>query len=734
MSIQNMNIVTRLGLGFGTVIVLVVALGGFSLSTMGTLAKLTENLHEHPMAVTNAAIEARGNIIGMRMEVVSAALAGTPEAVDQSKQRIDELEAGTYTDFTIMLDRFLGDKALIQKALQSFKAWKPFRDQALALIREGKRDEALQVIHGAGGQQAEAARNDIKGVIAFAVAKGDAFYKNAIVQRDQAIQVTYVILAVAIVLALAIALLITRSITRPVATLRQAMVRLAQGDHQIEVPFTGLSNEIGAMAATVQVFKDTGIEKLHMDAAEKRRVEEERRTVEAQRERERGIGEEIAALIAAVGVGDLSRRVDLAGKDGFYRTMSEGVNRLTDTVEAVITDLTVVAEGLAEGDLTKRITKDYQGAFQKLTTDFNTTSNRLAGIVEQITLATDAISAAASEVSAGGADLSERTEQQASSLEETAASMEQLGATVRISAENGQRANKMVGEARHAAEEGGVVAGSAIDAMKLIAEASRKITEIIGVIDEIAFQTNLLALNAAVEAARAGDAGKGFAVVAQEVRVLAHRSAQASKEIKTLILNSDNQVQNGVELVKKAGDSLAGIANGVQQVAALIGEMASASTEQATALAEINAAVSSMDEMTQKNAALVEETSAAANAMASQAADLRKRMAFFKAEEAAPVAAAVGSGRPPATRPSPSRPPVAPARSAPPPHSAAGQGGVGRRPTAKAPTSANPPSSAKPPQPAGRAERVAAGAAAKARSAGTLRHVHDASDKEWQEF
>ncbi len=630
MSIQNMNIVTRLGLGFGTVIVLVVALGGFSLSTMGTLAKLTENLHEHPMAVTNAAIEARGNIIGMRMEVVSAALAGTPEAVDQSKQRIDELEAGTYTDFTIMLDRFLGDKALIQKALQSFKAWKPFRDQALALIREGKRDEALQVIHGAGGQQAEAARNDIKGVIAFAVAKGDAFYKNAIVQRDQAIQVTYVILAVAIVLALAIALLITRSITRPVATLRQAMVRLAQGDHQIEVPFTGLSNEIGAMAATVQVFKDTGIEKLHMDAAEKRRVEEERRTVEAQRERERGIGEEIAALIAAVGVGDLSRRVDLAGKDGFYRTMSEGINRLTDTVQGAITDIARVLGALAEGDLNQRITKDYQGAFEQLKTDVNATSAKLGEIVGQISDATEAISQASAEVSAGSADLAERTEQQASSLEETAASMEELGATVRSSADSAQRANKMAGEARGAAQQGGVVAESAIDAMKKIADASKKITEIIGVIDEIAFQTNLLALNAAVEAARAGDAGKGFAVVAQEVRVLAQRSAQASKDIKTLITNSDNQVRDGVELVKKAGDSLNGIAGSVQQVAALISEIAGASQEQATALDEINSAVTAMDEMTQKNAALVEETTAAAQSMAGQASDLRHQVAFFK--------------------------------------------------------------------------------------------------------
>ncbi|MEI7609173.1 MAG: methyl-accepting chemotaxis protein [Rhodospirillaceae bacterium] len=188
----------------------------------------------------------------------------------------------------------------------------------------------------------------------------------------------------------------------------------------------------------------------------------------------------------------------------------------------------------------------------------------------------------------------------------------------------------MVRDARAAAEQGGTVAASAIEAMKEISSASRRITDIIGVIDEIAFQTNLLALNAAVEAARAGDAGKGFAVVAQEVRVLAQRSAQASKEIKTLILNSDNQVQNGVELVKKAGGSLSGIVDGVQRVANLIGEIASGSKEQASALDEINTAVAAMDEMTQKNAALVEETTAAAQSMAGQAADLATLVAFFK--------------------------------------------------------------------------------------------------------
>jgi methyl-accepting chemotaxis protein len=438
--------------------------------------------------------------------------------------------------------------------------------------------------------------------------------------------------------------IVARSITTPVLAMTEAMAHLAGGNLAAEIPARTNRDEIGEMAKAVQVFKDNAIEKKRMDAAEQERLEAERRSAEAQRQREQEIGREIATLIDSVSRGDLSTRIDLSGKDGFYRTMSEGINRLTDTVQAVISDLASVLESLAGGDLTRRIVKDYQGEFEKLKADVNATSAKLAEIVGEISNATDAISAAATQVSAGSADLAERTEQQASSLEETAASMEELGATVRTSADNARRADGMAGSARNAAEQGGAVATSAIEAMKRIAEASRKITDIIGVIDEIAFQTNLLALNAAVEAARAGDAGKGFAVVAQEVRVLAQRSAQASKEIKVLILDSDAQVQNGVDMVKKAGDSLGGIVGSVQQVAGLIGEIAAGSSEQATALDEINASVAAMDEMTQKNAALVEETTAAAQSMAGQAGDLRQLVGFFRLEQSSHHGAAARHG------------------------------------------------------------------------------------------
>ncbi|HYD65411.1 methyl-accepting chemotaxis protein [Azospirillum sp.] len=454
----------------------------------------------------------------------------------------------------------------------------------------------------------------------------------------------------AVLLGFVLAWIVARSIVRPVTDMTGAMTKLAAGDLAVAVPALSNRDEIGAMAKAVQVFKDNAIAKQRMDEAERERLEAERRAEEAQRAREAAIGQEIATLIDGISKGDLSRRIDLAGKDGFYKTMSEGINRLTDTVEGVIADLAEVMGALAGGDLNKRLTRDYQGAFQRLKGDVNATSEKLAEIVGNITRATETIASAASEVSLGSSDLADRTEQQASSLEETAASMEELGATVRSNADNAQRANRMATDAQKAAENGGAVAESAIGAMKRIEDASRKITDIIGVIDEIAFQTNLLALNAAVEAARAGDAGRGFAVVAQEVRQLAQRSAQASKEIKSLIMDSDGQVKEGVDLVEKAGDALGGIVQSVREVASLISEMAAASGEQASALDEINATVAQMDEMTQKNAALVEETTAAAQAMSGQADELRSLVGFFRLDGAAarPAAQPAAAYRAPA--------------------------------------------------------------------------------------
>jgi len=344
------------------------------------------------------------------------------------------------------------------------------------------------------------------------------------------------------------------------------------------------------------------------------------------------VEKEIAAMVDSAVRGDLSQRIRVEGKTGFFRTVSEGINRLSATVSEVADDLATMMGALAMGDLSRRMDKDYSGIFQRLKEDFNSTADRLSDIVGRIVVSTGSISDAAREIAAGSQDLSERTEQQASSLEETAASMEQLAATVRDTAENGRQVGAAADQAKGVAARGGQVAEQAVAAIKRIEASSQKITDIIGVIEEIAFQTNLLALNAAVEAARAGEAGKGFAVVAQEVRTLAQRSAQASKEIKQLIVDSNSEVKDGVMLVGAAGTALQDIAADIARVADLVAEIARATTEQSQGVDEINASVSQMDEMTQRNAALVEQSAAAAQALEDQAAGLADLIGFFQVD------------------------------------------------------------------------------------------------------
>jgi methyl-accepting chemotaxis protein len=292
---------------------------------------------------------------------------------------------------------------------------------------------------------------------------------------------------------------------------------------------------------------------------------------------------------------------------------------------------------LAKGNLTYRLGEEMDGVFAKLREDFNAASGQLESAIKAVLSGAAGINTGASEIASAADDLSRRTEQQAASLEETAAALEQITATVKRTAENARKTDSIVSTAKRAAEEGGQIVESAIGAMSQIEQSSKKITDIIGVIDEIAFQTNLLALNAGVEAARAGDAGKGFAVVASEVRALAQRSGEAAKEIKALIKTSGSHVDSGVKLVGESGKALKAIVEQVVTINSLVNEMAEAAHQQSTGIEEVNVAVGQMDQVTQQNAAMVEESTAAARSLADETTALTRLVSIFTVEDHAGV-------------------------------------------------------------------------------------------------
>jgi methyl-accepting chemotaxis protein len=343
---------------------------------------------------------------------------------------------------------------------------------------------------------------------------------------------------------------------------------------------------------------------------------------------------EINTIVESIKQGNLGSRINLDGKQGFFKALGEGLNSVTESLERIFDDFGGVLEAIAEGDLTRATTFDgYTGVYASMRDDIMKTQSKLSEVFGQIRQAADFIYNSSQEIATGNNNLSQRAEEQASSLEETASSMEELTSTVKHNADNSILANQVSISTRQLAEKGGEVVNRAVAAMNEINSSSSKIANIISTIDEIAFQTNLLALNASVEAARAGEQGRGFAVVATEVRNLAQRSAKAAKESRELIQNSVEKVHGGSSLVTESGVMLNEIVSSVKKVGDLVSDIASASKEQADGIQQVNQAVAQMDEITQQNAALAEQASAASVSMCEQAKNMVKLLAFFRTHD-----------------------------------------------------------------------------------------------------
>ncbi|KQY26820.1 methyl-accepting chemotaxis protein [Rhizobium sp. Root482] len=392
---------------------------------------------------------------------------------------------------------------------------------------------------------------------------------------------------------------IVRSVVRPIERLKASMQAIADEDVSAEVPETDRKDEIGQMAGVLVVLRDSVKERIGLrerEAEQQDRLDDERRNNEHRQQTD-------------------------------ARMQADAMATVGDALEK-----------LASGDLTVEIT-GISPQYSKLRDDFNTAVTALRGVIHSIAQSTEVVYGSAGDISQAANNLSRRTEQQAAALEETAAALDEITSTVRSASERAAEAREMVNETKASAGKSGEIVSNAIAAMSRIEGSSSRISQIIGVIDEIAFQTNLLALNAGVEAARAGEAGRGFAVVAQEVRELAQRSAGAAKEIKELIRNSAVEVEAGVTLVRSTGDALKAIEGLVNQVNEHVASIATAAREQATGLAEVNTAVNSMDQMTQQNAAMVEETTAASQTLAQESRELKNLLQTFQLSE---------EGRPPA--------------------------------------------------------------------------------------
>ncbi|MGQ4584434.1 methyl-accepting chemotaxis protein [Lysobacter sp. F60174L2] len=705
--IQNYRVRNRLAVGFGILLALLVALGVFALSKMaGIQAQLDDIALDNTAKTTQTEImfdrTGQAAILIRNIALMDDPQYAAEQAVVLASLRRDydaaraELEKRPPdAEGRVLRERIDAARAVVM----------PLNDEVLRLGQAKRDDDAKAVLLEKAAPAVETWQGALRENLILQARNTAQAHAAALDSYRDAKTVTIVIIVLALLVGVALSILITASLTGPLAdatrvarqiaegrldgrirpsgndelaellgsmqAMQQGLQRFAQAQGEIarqhdvgeidyRIPaaeFSGayaeMAEQINTLVATHIAVKMQVVEIVSAYARGDLSRDMERlpgkkaqvtAAVDAVKNGMQSINGQIRELVEAAVAGDFSRRGDAGRFEFVYREMIERLNGLMQTADGGLGEIGRLLSSIADGDLGQRADDGMPGQFGQLAADANRTVEQLGRIVGEIRQGSDEISAAASEIAAGNNDLSQRTEQQAASLEETASSMEELTSTVHQTADNARQASQLATGAAEVAVRGGEVVGRVVDTMSAINASSRRIVDIISVIDGIAFQTNILALNAAVEAARAGEQGRGFAVVASEVRSLAQRSAGAAKEIKQLIDDSVEKVESGTELVDNAGRTMEEIVDSVKRVTDLIADIAAASQEQSAGIEQVNQAVLQMDEGTQQNAALVEEASAAARSLEQQSTRLVQTVAAFRSGERG-MAAAVPAAR-----------------------------------------------------------------------------------------